>query len=61
MRTIAVAFRDQSRGKRIATARAEAASTRPSLLEMIREMRSQAALPPWVRPPARDLLLHQPV
>ena len=57
MRTIALAFREQSRGKRIATAREEAAATRPSLLEMIREMRRPAALPPWVRPPDRHLLL----
>jgi hypothetical protein len=60
MSTIALAFHEQSRDKRIATAREEAAATRPSLLEMIREMRSPAALPPWVRQPDRHLLLQQP-
>jgi hypothetical protein len=62
MRTIALAFREQSRDKRIATAREEVPATRPSVLEMIREMRRSAVLvlPPWVRPPDRNLLLQQP-
>ena len=58
MRTIAVAFREQSRGKSIATAREEAAATRPTLLEMIREMRRPASLPAWVRP--GRVLLQEP-
>jgi hypothetical protein len=53
MRTIALAFREQSRGKRIATAR-EAAATRPSVLEMIREMRRSASIPAWSAPVGTD-------
>ena len=60
MRSIALAFREQSRRKPIATTREEAAVTRPSLLEMIWEMRKPAELPPWVRPPDRHLLRQQP-
>jgi hypothetical protein len=56
MRTISVAFRDQSRGKRIATAREEASATGPTLLEMIREMRRPASLPAWIGP-SRQVLL----
>lgn len=48
MRTIAVAVREQSRGKRIATAREEAVAARPTLLEMIREVRRPAAVPAWI-------------
>jgi hypothetical protein len=59
MRTIALAFREQSRGKRIATAREELAATRRSLLEMIREMRTPTALPARVRPD-RHVLVQQP-
>lgn len=50
MHTIVGAFREQSRRKRSAVARKEAAATRPSLLELIREMRRPTMLPPWVRP-----------
>jgi hypothetical protein len=60
MRSIALAFREQSHSKRIANTREEAITTRPSLLEMIREMRRPAVLPPWVRQPNRHLLLQQP-
>lgn len=48
IRTIVLGLRDQSRRQRIATVREEGAATRPSLLEVIREMRRPAALPPWV-------------
>ena len=58
MRTIALAFREQSHRKRIASTREEAAATTPSLLEMIREMR-RSAVPSWVRPD-RQVLLQQP-
>ena len=51
IRTIALAFREQSRGKRNSTARDSAPATRPRLLEVIREMRRSAPLPPWARPP----------
>jgi hypothetical protein len=47
MTTIVLAFREQSRRMRIATVRQEVAATRPSLLEVIRDMRRPAALPPW--------------
>jgi len=57
-RAIALAFREQSHHKRIATTRDEAAATRPSVLEMIRESRP-AALPPMVRPDGH-LLIQQP-
>jgi len=50
MKTIAQAFRDQLHREHIATTREEAAATRPSLLEMIREMRRPAALREWLRP-----------
>lgn len=50
MRTIVVAFREQSRRKRSAAAREEAAATRPRLLELIRETRRPTMLPPWVQP-----------
>jgi hypothetical protein len=45
MSTIALAFRVA-----VARARGEATATRPSLLDIIREMRRPAALPPWVWP-----------
>jgi hypothetical protein len=45
MKTIALAFREQSRRKRVATLRQEAAAAKPSLLEMIREIRRPAMLP----------------
>ncbi len=59
MTSIALAFREQSRRKHVATTREEPAATRPSILEMIREMRRPAVLPSWVRPD-RHLLLQQP-
>lgn len=55
MRTISVAFRDSSRSKRVVTAREEA-SARPSLLEMIREIRRPASLPAWIGPGHHVLL-----
>lgn len=59
MRAMVLAFREQQRLKRIATTQIEAAAATPSLVEMIREMRRPAALPPWVRP-ERHLPLQQP-
>jgi hypothetical protein len=56
MRAIAHAFREQSRRKR--TASPESASAKPSLLEMIREMR-RPGVPLWVRP-VRPVLLLRP-
>ena len=58
MRTIVHAFREESRRKGSAPAR-EVAATKPSLLEMIREMRRPAVFPAWVRP-ARHVLLPRP-
>jgi hypothetical protein len=58
LRTMALAFREQSHRKRIASTREEAAATTPSLLEMIREMR-RSAVPSWVRPD-RQVLLQRP-
>lgn len=58
MRTIALALREQSRSKRVATVREEPAAARPSVLEMIREMRRPASVPSWIRP--GHPLLHQP-
>jgi hypothetical protein len=57
MRTIARAFRDQSRRKRSALG-SEEATREPNLLDVIREMREAAALPTWVRP--RPALRSQP-
>ena len=59
MTSIALAFREQSRHKRMATAREKAAATRPSLLEMLREMRRPASLPESIRPD-RHVLVQQP-
>jgi len=49
MRTIARAVHEQSRQKRIAPPSEEPAK-KPSLLEIIREMRKSAALPVWIWP-----------
>lgn len=56
MKTIVLAFREQSRRKRLETEREEAVPTRPCLAEVIREMRRPAALPLWVRPNGHALL-----
>lgn len=48
MRTIALAFREQARGKRIATLRKGAAAAKPSLLEMIREIGRPSVVPTWL-------------
>lgn len=58
MRTIARGVHEQARRKRSAP-RSEEAAKKPSLIEMIREMRKQAALPPWVCSP-RYILQQQP-
>jgi hypothetical protein len=50
MRLIALALRDQSHRKSIATTPEEGATTRPSLLEMLREMRTATMTPSWARP-----------
>ena len=57
MRTIALAFNQQSRRKRSAPTPKEAAR-KPSLLEMIREMRKPTTLPAWVQP-VRHVLQQQ--
>jgi hypothetical protein len=58
MRVIVHAFREQSRQKRHAPS-PEVAATKPSLLEMIREMRRPPVVPLWVQP-ARPALLPRP-
>jgi hypothetical protein len=53
MRTIARAVHEQSRRKRSTPPSGEA--KKPSLIEMLREMRNPAALPAWVWPPRQAL------
>ena len=55
MRTIVRAFREQSLRKRGRTAGDETGTTKPSLLEMIREIRRTTVLPTWVLPTAQAL------
>jgi hypothetical protein len=60
MSSIAQAFHEQSRRKRVATTREEAAMTRPSPRETILETRIPGALPLWVRSRDRHVLVQQP-
>jgi hypothetical protein len=60
MSSIAMALREQSRRKGISSTREQVATTRPSLLEMIREIRRPAAVPSWVWWPDGHFLLQQP-
>jgi hypothetical protein len=62
MSAIASALRDQqSRGKRLEIAgRPKAAAAKPTLFEIIPEMRSSRVLPPWVLPQGLPPLLRQP-
>jgi hypothetical protein len=59
MRTISLGLREQSRSKPVASARQETAAPRPSVLEMIWEVRRPASIPAWIRP-GRHPLLQQP-